>query len=111
MVLMAKRVSILFAAILMTFAMCFAVAPSAFAGNVNGNVAYNDNAENLNEQTIVGEGSDNHVIVTNTASNPPSATGFVMANAPIFVVAAIVILGGALFIVKTRRHVSSRSKK
>ena len=82
-------------------ACCFA--PAAFATSYT---VYNYNSDpnsNIQEQTIVGEGANNNVIVTNTANNPPSATGFIQAYAPAIGIGIVIVCAGVLIYVNSRR--------
>ena len=84
----------------------FLSAPAAFATSYN---VYNYNSDpnsNIEEQTIVGEGSNNNVVVTNTASNPPSPTGIATAYAPVIVIAVVVVAGAAFVYINSRRKAS-----
>ena len=88
------------------------VLPSAaFAANVNGNTAYNDNAPDLVNQTIVGENDGNSVTVTNTLDdNAVSPTGIQLGN--IFgIVAVVLIIGGSLVVVNRKRAQSRAARE
>ena len=64
--------------------------PTAFADSYNiYNYNESDPTNDIANQTIVGEGSNNNVVVTNEASNPPSATGLASAYAPVLGVAVL----------------------
>ena len=90
--------------LLLTTALAFsAVAPSALAANVNGNTAF-VNEGNLDEQTIVGEGQNNNVVITNTAETQLDPTGIFMANAPLFIIGAFVIAGTVVAFAKVGRE-------
>ena len=95
----AGKIKMAVLAVVATIMLC--IPATAFAANTNGNVAY-VNEGNLENMTIVGEGNDNHVVVTNTASTAPSPTGFVMANLPLFVIGLVIACIAAALIVRSR---------
>ena len=79
--------------------------PLAFGANTNGNTAYvNANTDaNVSNQTIVGEGANNNVIITNTAQGAPDPTGILAANMPYIVVGAIILTIALIIFLRTKR--------
>ena len=92
-------------ALLIALSLCFfALVPMAHAGTTEGNVAYNNIANNMNDQTIVGEGDDNYAIVTNDAQGAPSPTAFLMENSAIVAVAIVALCALALVLLRARKN-------
>lgn len=98
---MPTKIKAVLATLLASLLLCCVPAAAFADNNVEGNVAF-VNEGNVENMTIVGEGDDNHVVVTNTAASAPSPTGFVMANLPIFVIGLVIACIVAALIVRSR---------
>ena len=93
-------------ALLLAMAVCAAVpATQAFAsGNTSTNLAYNEDAENVEDQTMIGEGANNNLHIVNTTSSLVSPTGVNLGFASAAVVAAVACAIVALGASRIRRR-------
>ena len=99
------KVAGVFASIAAALLLLLTITPFALAANTNGNTAYvNANTDaNIANQTIVGEGANNNVIITNTAQDAPDPTGILAANMPFIIVGAIVLAGVVVIVARARK--------
>ena len=76
-----------------------AAATAYASGNTDTPLAYNENAANIENQTIIGEGANNNLHIVNTASSPVSPTGvnlgFASAAVVLALAAGLVALGAS----------------
>ena len=87
----------------LSIAACLA-APAAFADSYTVYNYNSDPTSNIQTQTIVGEGSNNNVVVTNAAETPPSPTGIASTYAPVIGVIALIVCAGTVIVLNARRR-------